>query len=562
MRRRQRQVLVEVSPTRHEIAVIENGVLLGQRSARCSLGETQAEWAEGLLALEAEVTAWVEELDIAGCQTQVVYTGLDTTASVFHCPVSAGESRAKLAARAAMADIISYPIEQNAHAEFCLFREKSAASDKQPELCTLALADTEATIMSLSMLLERAGLQPISFIPAQGASLAAAIKQLEQVATKEAARVVLWVGEHSSVIAAGVGDQLALSRLVPVGTETFVEALTRSASAGDLHEKPLLGHDVARELLFTSGIPLSEDWQSTSMHLNAKAVLPLLQPALQRLNIELKQSIRFGLSRKARAEAKLIVCGPGAGIRGLKESIASGASLETAPQDTARHVQVEGIHGDIAAVLALGSQVPALESKEFAAQRVVNTTRRAIWVGAAIAILVAGVDVHDSLNRSSRARHSLEQAATETTPFSSLADQTMQVALAARHGLDHARARERALLGTTPRYSAVLAALSALTPEEVSLTEIAFAEEEGFARCTLRGWAVGDDEVTETDRFREFVVAIRSSPLIAETKLGETRRSQERDRQTLSFSMTLDLVELPVGLATAEGIGDTGEPSP
>ncbi|VAX40423.1 hypothetical protein MNBD_PLANCTO03-1517, partial [hydrothermal vent metagenome] len=501
MRRRHKQVIIEVSATRHEIAVFENGVLLGHRSVQRSSGETEAEWAEGILALEAEVTAWVAEFDIAGWQTTVVYSGPDTAVLVHDCPVKAGESRAKLAAKIAVSGTISYPIDQNAHGEFCVFKDSSVPEGEEPKFRTLALVDTDATIMSLSLMLERAGLCPTSFVPAQGASLAAAVKMFAEHMAADGARIVLWIGEHSSVIVAGVGERIALARLVPVGTETFVEALARPVGTGEGRVAPLMNREVACELLFTSGIPIPDGGDASSASFDVRAVLPLVQPSLQRLIVELKQSIRFGLDSGVRKHATLLIRGPGSQIPGLKEAIVSGVGLNTDEPSSENHSPIEGIHGDIAAVLALGSRIPALVTREFATQRVVNTTRRALWMGAAMALLAIGADVSDSLSRSSAARQSLEQAASETAPLISMADQKVQVAVAARHGLNHAKARERALLGSTPLYGAVLAALSALTPEEVSLTEIAFAKEGDSAKCTIRGWAVADDEMTETDRF-------------------------------------------------------------
>ena len=562
MRRRHKQVILEVSATRHEIAVFENGVLLGHRSSRLSPGETEAEWAEGIRTLEAEVTAWVAEFDIAGWQTTVVYNGPDTAVLVHDCPVKVGESRAKLAAKGAVSGTISYPIDQNAHGEFCVFKDSSVPEGEEPKFRTLAMVDTDATLMSLSLALERAGLCPTSFVPAQGASLAAAIKMFSEHMAADAARIVLWVGEHSSVIIAGVGERIVLARLVPVGIETFIEALARPVVTGESRAAPLMNREVAFDLLFTSGIPIIDEQSKSSTSFDVRSVLPLVQSSLQRLIVELKQSIRFGLESKARAHATLLLCGPGSQISGLKESIVGGVGLDAEEPSSVNDSLNSEIRGDIAAVLTLGSKVPALVTREFATQRVVNTTRRALWIGASMAILAIGADVNNSLSRSSTARQSLEQVASETSPLVSIGDQRMQLAIAARHGLNHAKARERTLFGSTPSYGAVLAALSALTPEEVFLTEIAFAKEGGSARCTIRGWSVADDEMTETDRFRAFTVAIRSCPLIADTTLGETRRTQEHDRQTLSFSMTLDLVELPVGFVRTGGVEDAGDSLP
>ena len=102
MRRRHREVIVEISPTRHELAVFEGGRLIGHRAARPPQDGEAGEWTEVVRLVERELVGWVQELEVGGERATVVYTGPDTAASVYDCPASAGEARAKLAARLAM----------------------------------------------------------------------------------------------------------------------------------------------------------------------------------------------------------------------------------------------------------------------------------------------------------------------------------------------------------------------------------------------------------------------------------------------------------------------------
>ncbi len=558
MRKAQRQVIVEISSTRHEITVFKKGVLLGRRSSRPNARDADPDWAAGLLAFEAELSLWVTELDIEGCQTTVLYTGPDTIASVYDCPAAGGEQRAKHAAKVAMARTTLFPIEQNAHAEISLYKDTTAPEGDHTQVHTLALADTEGTIMALTKTLERAGLRPTFFVPAPGASLAAAIEQLDEITVDTTPRVVLWIGEHSSVITAGESGRVALARLVPVGTETLVEALARPV-VSDQRAEPLMDRSTAYDLLFTSGIPVSDGWHHDSPSLDAQEVLPLVQPPVQRLVVELKQSIRFGLRRDVRQLVKLLVSGPGSQIPGLQETIAKEVSLEVVEQISARSATVQSVQGDTSAALALGSRMPAIMSRTRTSERVVSNTRRAIWAGAVMALAAIGTDVIASRSRIVAAQETMQQADAETTYLNSDISQTMQTALAARQGLRHAQVRERTLISGSPQYAAVLRALSAMTPETVSLTEVVFTEEGERATGTIRGWAVADDEVSETVRFREFVSAIRACPLVAETTLGETLRTREEGRQALSFIITLELVDLPAGLEMT-WIDATGEP--
>lgn len=551
MRKKQRQVIIEVSPSRHELAVFENDVLIGRRAARPSRETEAGDWTQALLALEAELPAWVQELGAGGCPATVIYTGPDTVASVHDCPASAGEHRAKLAARLAMADTISFPLAQNAHAETCLFRDRNAPEGEQPKLRTLAIADTEATILGLALAIERSGLKPNRFVPAPGASLAAAIETLVSGAVEGSPHVVLWVGEHASVITAGDGKRVAFARLIPVGTETLVEALARPAAAADTGSALLVDRCAAREMLFASGIPTVDGWRDSTTSLDAKAVLPLIQPVLQRLAVELKQSIRFGLSPESRGRAVLAVCGPGSHIAGLGESVSGSAALGMADHAPAQRSASATLHGDIATVLALGARAPVLTPREVAAGRSLTTARRAAWVGAALGLLAIGADAVESWDHLRETRRTLGSLALDGSYGGSTAQQAMQAALAARMGVNRAEAREREQFGAESPHGDVLRAISALTPEAIKLTEITFAENNSKARCELRGLVSGDAEGSDSERFRGYASALGACPLIADTKLGETRRATEGDYQTLSFALTLDLVELPTGVRTA-----------
>ncbi len=342
---RTRQVIVEVSPTRHELAVFEQGRLIGHRASRPAEGLGLSEWPAILRSLEAELENWVPDLGVRGEPVVVVYTGPDTAASMFDAPASAGEQRARLAAKLAMAGTISFPLEQNAHTEISLFRDGSAREGEQPKLRTLALADTEATILSLAMAIERGGLRPTGFVPAPGASLAAAVHALRCSAAAGSPGVVLWIGEHSSVIAGGEGDRLSFARLIPVGTETMVEALSAPVTAGRTDNTIALDRFSARELLFASGIPTVDGWSDSTTTIDPNAVLPLLQPVLQRLAVETKQSIRFGFAPEQRPRVRLRVAGPGASISGLGATCAAGVGVQFVQEGHGAGIGTAGASG-------------------------------------------------------------------------------------------------------------------------------------------------------------------------------------------------------------------------
>ena len=554
MRRRHREVIVEISPTRHELAVFEGGRLIGHRAARPPQDGEAGEWTEVVRIVERELADWVQDLEVGGERATVIYTGPDTAASVYDCPASAGEARAQLAARLAMADTISFPLDQNAHAERCLYKDRRATGDQPAKLRTLAIADTEAAVLSLSLSIERAGLKPDRFVPAPGASLAAAIEQLVRHAAVDSPRVVLWIGEHSSVMTGGEGEQVAFARLIPVGTETLVESLSRRVNHHGAEPTLVLDRFTAREMLFASGVPTIDGWQDATTTIDARAVLPLIQPVLQRLVVELKQSIRFGLEPGARDRVMLTVCGPGSHIVGLGASISSGAGIGLADRTPDKQSDAEAIHGDIAAVLALGNRAPLLITHAAASKRSLAATRHALVVGAAMGLMAIGVDSFQSWDRTREAETTLRALSGGSLERSTVAVRTVQGAVGARMGLARAQTVMRGQLGAEVPQAEVLAAIAAVTPPGVELAEIVITEDANGSRCALRGRAFGDATTGDSDRFRAYAAVLAECPLVLGTTLGETRRTSEQGRQTLSFAITLDLVRLPSGaLVTASG---------
>ncbi|MCC7389341.1 MAG: hypothetical protein IT431_11285 [Phycisphaerales bacterium] len=557
MRGRTRQVIVEVSPTRHELAVFEQGRLIGHRAARPAEELGLSDWPAILRSLGAELENWVPDLGVRGEPVIVVYTGPDTAASIFDAPASAGEQRARLAAKLAMAGTISFPLEQNAHAEICIFRDGSAREGEQPKLRTLALADTEATILSLAMTLERSGLTPTGFVPAPGASLAAAVHALRCSAAAGSPGVVLWIGEHSSVIAGGEGDRLSFARLIPVGTETMVEALSAPVHAGRSDNTIALDRFSARELLFASGIPTVDGWSDRTTTIDPSAVLPLLQPVLQRLVVETKQSIRFGFAPEQRPRVLLRVAGPGASISGLGTTCAGGVGVRFVQGAAPCASPQDATLGDLASVVALGWKAPSLTTRDAATKRSLAATRHAIVVGASLGLLAIGAHGVESWQRLQDARATLTLLAGGSETASS-AVRAVQSSVAAGMGLARAEATRKQLFGAETPHADILRALAALTPEGVEITEITLSDDGEASRASLRGVAHAGEDMSDSDRFSAYSAGLAACPLVLGTTLGETRRTMNSDHPSLSFNLSLQLVALPTGARTAAVDGQEG----
>ncbi len=511
--------------------------------ARPSTSAAEGGWTELLREFEVELTEWTRRHDLRGLPVTAIYTGPDTAAQLTSCPVKAGERRAALAARMTLADTVPFLLDENAHVESVVYTDRKAASGETPRLHTIGVGDTEATLVALSETIERAGLVPREFVPAAAASLAAAVGAVSAQSDTDAPRVVLWVGNHSSGVAAIVCGGLSFARLVPVGVETLVEALARPVGSQQSESVALIDRDAGRQLLLRAGIPGPDGWETEGVSLDARAVLPLLQPVLQRLVVELKQSIRFGFSAEDRASAVLEIAGPGAGVPGVSKILSDGLGFPVVL--SSETFSADDSTGDIATALVLGATAPTLTPKEIAASNLAKNTGRALWIGGVIGILAIAADAGNSWTRLRSASATLETIDVKAFDDSTSVIATRNAAIAGQLGVSGAESRLASRLESSSPFGAVMVALAELTPEQVSLQSMDFRQSAEGVECVLRGVIVGDAEETETVRLRKYTDTLQACPLVRETRLGETRRAFDGESQSLSFGIMLRLVTLP-----------------
>src|ERR1043166_9292649 len=100
--------IVEVTPTRLELAVVHGTTVVQSRSERINPPEPHTDWSEILRQRHATLTAWVAELGIAGMPAVLLSSSATPRCSVFSCPATAGAAGADRAARLALGEIAGY----------------------------------------------------------------------------------------------------------------------------------------------------------------------------------------------------------------------------------------------------------------------------------------------------------------------------------------------------------------------------------------------------------------------------------------------------------------------
>jgi Tfp pilus assembly PilM family ATPase len=538
-----RRVTIEISSSRLEVALVRGPQVVQRASERVSLNLAE-QWGPSLEAIGLVLTKLVASLGAEGADATVLYSSASAALGVYACPRSAGQERAAGAASLALAEAASFPLDSNCFDLFMLASDRPGTGF-EPQNHTLAVADTDAVLASLVDCARGAGVNADTLAPLDSALLAQTVHHAMELGKGEGTHLVLWIGEHSSILAAARGGRLRFARQISLGTESLVEALAREVRVGEGSSVTLTGAQV-RETLAKTGIPTREQAFMTEPAVGGDAVLPLLQPVLQRWVVEIRQSLRFGLEDAERKGVTLHGLGAGAGVPRLLKILADQLSL---PLQEA----VAGADAGGAIDAWLGAE-PAicLVPRRTMTERSNRRLRRAVLIGAASAAAAIGVDA--VLTRADLGRRLDELKQTKSRLQSATSATTLrdQVILE-QSALVQARKRAAAKTAEAPAWDAVLAMLARQTPSTMKLVDVQFTMDRGQPTVRLMGRTPMGDASDSQAVLKRYMEALSAVPLVKTCKLGATQRGDSDAGAVQNFEMMLTLVPLPSG--------DTASPS-
>ncbi|MBC7771287.1 MAG: hypothetical protein H7210_02210 [Pyrinomonadaceae bacterium] len=510
-------------------------------------------WIDSVAEFAPTLARWVAELGLSGRRVVVEYVNPDSTTSIFSCPSSTGAGHAPMAARLALAQAISYPLASAAHDARVLCTDSAGSTDakgeaKPPLIHCLVAADSDASASAVCNCVENAGLVPIRLVPASAAMLHAAASMVLNRCAANTCSLVLWIGEQGSVIAAGGPHRLALARFFPTGIETLVDSLSRPQpfkGTDSLHA--LMTRPAAREMLFSTGIPHSDENQDPSSEKAAAITIPLLRPVLQRLAVETRQSLRFGLSKEEREGARIVLAGPGAAIRNLAEALGSENS-DAHIVGAFEYAESEPHSSQTASTNAptLAPVVLDLLPESFKSALRVRQLRRAMWIGVAaagIAVAADGIQTRLALMEQHRTLTVLQDQAAHPSPTPLV---VMQAA-AARQGVVQAELRIQQKMCGAPESAALLALLGKATPPYIRLRSIELTCQQGVWTARVMGGVKSSSGSSPAARVKEFVDNIAAAPVVSRARLGSTQLGKSDDGDILTFEMSIGFVPLQRG---------------
>ena len=547
------RVIVELSPSRVEVASLRGTTIAEWRCERVGRAEWPSPYTTELPECVGTITKLLAEMGIVTGTATVVYGAPGSVSGITSCAASINAAGAEQASLLAMANVADFPIEDCSSDTCTLFLDKATkGAGDVPAVAAqrhiLACAEAEQRAAAICEALSGAGLTVERMIPADAVAGADAIRMATAERNEDDVAAIVWIGEHSTNLAVGVPGRLLLVRTISTGTEALAEVLCRPLRSRDADAPPVtLGHDAARTMLLTVGVPTAEAAIAGYPTLAGSALLPHLQPILQRLSIEIKQSLRFGVAEGERPRVRLRLAGPGAAVPGLGDAIASvsGFIFQSDASEANGPDALDSSTGGLIAALVRcpGLTISLLPAEARQAGRV-RRARRALLVGAALALAYVGYETFDAYRtlRSERTKLDAMNSAQQSTegPMA-----VRQLVMADRGALSEAERRLRKALDQTPDWASIMEAVAELTPREVRVESLDMGRGAGMGTMHMRGHIRFEEARDPAAVIHAYVAKLEELPVLGSVRLGATQRAALGGHDSQTFDLTIGAIALP-----------------
>lgn len=509
-------------------------VSAGDRCAASDLDPARWEssWKAGLQPLDAPLAQLLRDVGFTQGGARVVYHGPDVIVDVINVPLSGADAltAAELKLRDAVpGSSLSMPIGLS------VLSHSPAPADRSRPASThvLSLADREESAELVADLVRRCGLTLESMTPYKAMAILEAWKIASSHEHKGTV-VVFYLGEHRGAIVGASAGRLLFARAVDLGCDTLVDAMFRSIRGTGLSDRAR-----AARLLFSVGFPGREVMLDESQNIYGDSALPLMHPVVQRYAIEIKQTMRFSLTDAELGKAKMVLAGPGAGIKGLIPVMEN--SLDTT-------IEPQAGSADTTYATTQARLVPRSETM----RRVRRGLNRATLVGAvACGLALLGLTV-----LTQRQIIHNKRAIKENQPLLARIETGLQhrqeVVKITREVVRH-EAMLQNTLGDTADWVVVLGELARRTPTQISLTDMAMSSSKEGVTVTVKGWTIMDPAAPR-DPLALYLDQLGASPLIENVALGSSSVSLLESVQTKQFTIALKIRSLPFTLAYQESL--------
>lgn len=526
------QVLISLEP-----GMLVGRVLRGVRVVRThhstfGVADWASLWEQDLQSLDETLQRMVTRLGVApGSHACVIFEA--PGAVVEYQSIATGAREAVAAARQGVAERLGIAPDSPCIGVRKLTRAKDGEGRAVTQL--LAAGVHEAELLKVYRWVGRAGLQCSGAVPTSAALLDGLATRL--LSSKDPTPTyVFHIDRCRSALGSGNAQGITMLRAFDVGLVHMVEAVIRAASSSESGPAKAMSFDRAQAILLETGLPRNSASFESQSGLSVRAVMPTLQPVLQRFSVELKQSLRRVLRDNQFRGVRVLMSGPGAGIPGI--DLALGESLEidlipAADGNTSRSI-AETWADSSTNDLVLRTLAHEVERRN-------GMLRRAAMAGALLAAAFVGGEALLQTHRLRRVEREIASRAVQVEQVRQLRD-LCERARTLEGSISTARDIIGTFVGDQPDWSTSLHEVALAARGLVSLTEIRAEAERNGAFLTIAGLAPASEADSPLNSFLE---QLRSSALVEDVEVA-SRRLIEMDEENLhQFRLKVRLVCTP-----------------
>lgn len=542
--------MLHLSPKPQVLITLEPGMLVGRvlrgvrvvRTHHASFGHSDwsAIWESSLAPLDEALSRIVTRLGLSpGSEACVVFEACGALAEFQS--IGTGGFEATSAARLAAAERLGV----SADSPCLVVRRLGRSTGENGRASTqfIVAGATENELQKVSRWIERAHLHCRGAVPTSA-------MLMDALATK----LLSWRGESDlnlfhidrcrSVVGSGSRRGITMLRTFEVGLSHLAEAVMRAASGAEGGRGGGIAFDRAQAVLVEQGLPQSGQVFDEESGLAARVVLPYLQPVLQRIFVELKQSFRKALREGRSGQTLIEMSGPGAVIEGLDSAIARALDAEVMrPTGASGEQGASEIWADWAGDRLL------LHTPAEMAERRGRSLRRAAIAGALLAGCVVGAEAMVQSHQIASLERRIAESADRVQQVQQFGA-TCDKAVSKEKSLDTARDLVSSFAGEQPKWSALLREVALAAEGKVVLTEVRGMSDEGQSSLSIAGLA---DASVEPSPLSELIGQLQSSPLVQDVQVVSRRLIEMDDGTSHQFRLQITAQRVPVWHLRAEG---------
>lgn len=503
--------------------------LSGRRSAALALNASDwsEAWDQGLRPLDGPLVELCQKLGLSrGTSVWLAFQSRTGAVEIVPTPARTPAAGA-VAAKLRVLDDLGSDAASSA-----LACQPLPAGPRDSGLSMIVGWETETSGELMRQWLRRAGLGLMGLVPA----MAVTAHDAAGAVRRDADPRTLWlhIDELGSVLSAAGPTGFLFLRPSALGYGLLVDVVRRALADAAL---PPEGAGAA---LLAHGVPATAETGYTALGLADRDVLAGMQPLIQRLHVEIKQTLRFSTAASGQSFNALHVTGPGAAVPGLADALARGLEVD---------VRADANPGEAtpAARLARGKTpslvlVPRSELR----RRAVARWRRTLTlssIGAALALGAQGALLYEA-----RAELHARDATLDAELEAAQAQRDALVdAAALADRLRQATHVTAGVVGRRPDWAAALALVAERAGPGVRLTQVVASKVGGVPWLRITGFAPAATDTAAGARtpLSELMASLDSSPLVGMVALRAQRATVVDSVPGDSFEIAIELVATP-----------------